>query len=197
MRFRVRPTSEPDVEPPLFAVITEDAKNDAHVELWDVPASEYDASGIEPEAQPVVALTPAAARLHGFDEAQQRLHPRVSLPGDSVRAFTPDTSLAVSTVLLPAAILAHPRPASGGVGSILIDGRAGSVPQGKALLDAVFSEGDGEHDAQLDAAATPAARHGLVRSRVSFQFRGEGEAVPLLIPSEQADGNSDLVSSAY
>ena len=150
VRFRVRPASEPDEEPPLFAVITEDAitedaKNDAHIELWDVPASEYDASGIEPEAQPVVALTPAAARLYGFDEAQQRLHPRISLPGDRVRAFTPDTSLTVSTSLLPAAILAHPRPASGGLGSILIDGRPGSVPQGKALLDAVFSERDGEH----------------------------------------------------
>ena len=156
VRFRLRPPSEPDEEPPFFAVITEDANNDAHIELWDVPASEYDARGIEPEAQPVVALTPAAARLYGFDEAQQRLHPRISLPGDSVRAFIPDTSIAVSTLLLPAAILAHPRPASGGVGSILIDGRPGSVPQGKALLDAVFSQRNDEHD----DAAMPAARHG-------------------------------------
>ena len=141
----------------------------------------------------------------GYTEEEQKLHPHVRLPSECVSAFIPETSPTQSTSLVPCAMLAHPRPATGvsmlfdgkpleapvastGFWSSLFGATSKGAPEGMALFDALFSPAS---DASMDQ-GTPAQLAGLVTSRVSFLFRGEDRAVPVLIPREQADGSSNL-----
>jgi hypothetical protein len=87
----------------------------------------------------------------------------------------------------------EPKRTPSGLWCSLFDGRiSGSPPEGKALLNALFTLAADARDED-----TPAAKLGMVHSCVSFLFRGEKQAVPVIIPPEQADGNGDLVGGPY